>query len=336
MTPVWPPGAATGVGPFPGTDPLEAARVILDELGQLPYLPLLPARGVGADPVGRTAALLVDLHVDLVPAGWRLVPKPGRDVQRARTALTADLDAFEEAAEGYEGPLKLQVLGPWTLAANLELPRGHRTLVDLGAVHDLAASLGEGLAAHVADVRRRLGGAGRLLVQLDEPLLGAVLEGSLPTASGWGRLPPVETAVAEEILGRVVAAGGDDVGVRCNAAPAPVSLLQRCGARFFSVDAELLPALPDDELGEALESSMGLLAGLVPLTEPEPDLRHLTEPLRRIWQQLGFSFELLTQAVAVTSTDGLERLTTEGAATILRRCVALGRLLEEVAGEESW
>ncbi|MGH9152319.1 MAG: methionine synthase, partial [Acidimicrobiales bacterium] len=55
----WPPGSASGLGPFPGTDPVEAARVVLGELGDLPHLPQLPHRGAGADAVGRTASLLV-------------------------------------------------------------------------------------------------------------------------------------------------------------------------------------------------------------------------------------------------------------------------------------
>lgn len=202
----WPPGAATGLGPFPGTDPLEAARAVLGELAQLPYLPVLPARGVGADPVGRTAALLVDLHVDLQPSGWRLVP--GRDEARAGAALTADLDAVEEAAEGYEGAFKVQVLGPWTLCASLELPRGEKALVDQGAVRDLAVSLGEGLAAHLADVRRRLPGVSGLVVQVEEPLLGAVLGGELATQSGWGhrRSSPLRE------LGRFLEEGAGEEG----------------------------------------------------------------------------------------------------------------------------
>jgi len=59
-TPHWTPGTATAIGSLPGTDPLEAARTVAGELPELPYLPELPARGVGADMIGRTAALLVD------------------------------------------------------------------------------------------------------------------------------------------------------------------------------------------------------------------------------------------------------------------------------------
>ena len=99
----WDAGTATGLGPFPGVDPLEAARIVFSEL-PLPFLAELPARGVGADAVGRTAGLLADLHVEVGTGVWRFVPRGGRDEQRAHNALTTDLDAVEEAAGGYEGP----------------------------------------------------------------------------------------------------------------------------------------------------------------------------------------------------------------------------------------
>ena len=54
--------------------------------------------------IGRTAALLVDLAVDLTPAGWRLVPRPGLDLRRAREFLARDLDALHEAAAAGPGP----------------------------------------------------------------------------------------------------------------------------------------------------------------------------------------------------------------------------------------
>ena len=34
----WPPGAATGIGSWPGTDVDEAVRIVLGELPDLPYL----------------------------------------------------------------------------------------------------------------------------------------------------------------------------------------------------------------------------------------------------------------------------------------------------------
>src|SRR5262245_31527073 len=180
--PAWSPGAATGIGSMPGTDIVEAVKLVFGELS-LPYLPELPGRGPGADMVGRSAGLLTELPVELYAARWRVATRRGLDLRRKRDLLERDLDALTEAADGYSGPLKIQSAGPWTLAANIELPIGGWLLHDHGAVRDLADSLTEGLRGHVADVARRVPGA-TVLLQIDEPSLPAVLAGRVPTESG--------------------------------------------------------------------------------------------------------------------------------------------------------
>ena len=114
--------------------------------------PELPARGPGADMVGRSAGLLVEMPVELYASRWRIASHAGRDLGRTRDLWERDLDALTDAAAGLDGPIKLQVAGPWTLAASVDLPIGGRLLRDPGAVRDLTASLAEGLAVHVADV----------------------------------------------------------------------------------------------------------------------------------------------------------------------------------------
>ncbi|MDQ4085535.1 MAG: methionine synthase, partial [Actinomycetota bacterium] len=145
-----PTGVATGVGSMPGEDLAEAVRVVLGELTDLAHLPELPGRGAAASMTGRAVAVLADLGADLQPAGWRLTDAPGRDQRRARSLLAQDLDVLEEQAQGYQGAFKVQVAGPWTLAATVERPRGDRLLADHGARRELAQSLAEGVAAHVA------------------------------------------------------------------------------------------------------------------------------------------------------------------------------------------
>jgi len=141
---------------MPGTDPAEATRVVAGELPDFPFLPELPDRGPGADVVGRTAGLLIDIPVEVTPRGWRLAERPGRDLARARSMLASDLDVLAEVLEGYQGLVKIQLCGPWTLAAALELPRTMNVAVaDPGAVADLTASLAEGAAAYVAEVLKR-------------------------------------------------------------------------------------------------------------------------------------------------------------------------------------
>src|SRR5450755_4593840 len=184
---------------MPGVDPDEAMRQVVFELDQFPHLAELPAAGVGADMVGRGAAHLSGLHVAVEPSGWRFAAHPGADERRARTMLARDLDVLEEHTQGYVGPLKLQVAGPWTLASSLELHYGDKALADTGAVRDITAALAEGIAAVAKDVAHRVPGAA-VVVQFDEPLLAAVLLGRVPTASGFGTLRIVEPTTVIEGL----------------------------------------------------------------------------------------------------------------------------------------
>ncbi|HEV7869819.1 MAG TPA: methionine synthase [Modestobacter sp.] len=296
-------GPATGVGSLPGTDPVEALRLVTGDLPDFPHLPELPGRGAGADLIGRSAALLVDLYVDLTPAGWRLVSRPGADLRRAREFLARDLDALFEVAEGYTGPFKLQVAGPWTLAAGLERSRGDRAVVDPGARRDLAQSLTEGIAAHVAEVSARVPGA-HVVVQLDEPSVPAVLQGGLPTASGFGKLTAVESHVVEELLTQLVDQVPAPVVVHCCAQRAPLDLFRAAGADGLSFDLGLVQDL--DAIGTAVESGTHLLVGVVPGTDTTlPTAKATASRLSAWWNELGFPAEQLHTAITLTPACGL-------------------------------
>lgn len=299
--PLW--GPASGVGSLPGTDPAEALRTVLGELPDLPYVPELPARGAGADMIGRSAALLVDLAVDLTPAGWRLVPRPGVDVRRAREFLARDLDAVHDVAESWTGPLKIQAAGPWTLAAALERTRGDRAVVDPGARRDLAQSLAEGITAHAAAVAARVPGA-RIVVQLDEPSVPAVIEGALPTASGFGKLPAVEATVVEQELAAMLAGVPHPVVVHCCAKRAPIALFRAAGADAVSLDQGLVQDL--DAVGEAAEAGGHLFLGVVPGTDaPLPTAKATASRVQAWWRELGFAADRLAAAVTLTPACGL-------------------------------
>jgi hypothetical protein len=313
---------------MPGTDPREAARVIMGELTALPHLPVLPQR-VGGDPVGRTAALLVDLHVDLHPAGWRLVPHGGRDEARARQLLASDLDAMEEVATGFEGALKIEVLGPWSLSASIELATGHKALADPGARRDLASSLSEGLAHHLQDIRQRLPGVTHLLVQLDEPHLPAVLAGAIPTPSGWTTLPPQDEQAVMTALAALLEVAGPWSGIWCRHPEVPLSLIRRAGAAFLATEADVASRLPDEDLGEALDAGFGLLLGLAPLPPTSADPRVLGAPARELWRRLGLAMEDLSRLVVVTPASELSGLSPNQAAEILRQAVEVGRSLAD-------
>lgn len=325
----WSTGSATGVGSFPGDDPAEALRVVLGELPEFPHLPELPGRGPGADLAGRTAALLVDLAVELRPSGWRFADRPGRDMRRGLDHLTRDLDVLEELAGTYTGPFKIQVCGPWTLAASIELRHGDRALADPGACRDLVASLAEGVAAHVAEVRKRVPGA-RILLQADEPGLPRVLAGRVPTASGFGALRPVETPVAEEGLRQVLGAGGAFPIVHCCAADVPYTLLRGAGAKALSIDATLIPARRDEVVGETIDAGIGLLLGVVPGTDAAlPALGETVRPVKDLWRRLGFPEARLAEQVVLTPSCGLAGASPAYARAALARCREAATMLFE-------
>jgi hypothetical protein len=197
----------------------------------------------------------------------------------------------------------VQAAGPWTLAAGLERTRGDRAVVDPGARRDLGQSLAEGVAAHVAAVSARVPGA-TVVVQLDEPSVPAVLQGALPTVSGFGRLPAVEASVVEQELAAVVAALPGPVVVHCCAPRMPLGLFRAAGAAAVSFDLGLVQDL--DAVGTAVEAGIHLLTGVVPGTDTALGAPKATASrVQAWWRELGFPAEQLAAAVTLTPACGL-------------------------------
>src|SRR6266508_711895 len=326
----WPAGAATGIGSLPGTDFAEAVKIVFGEVPDFPHLPELPARGPGADMIGRGAGLLVDLPVEIYAGRWRVTARPGRDARVTRDLLERDLDAVTEHAAEYTGPLKVASAGPWTLASSVQLPVGGALLRHPGAVRDLAASLAEGLRDHVADVAARLPGA-TVVLQLDEPSLPAVLAGRVPTESGFSTLPAPEPATVQGALAGIVETVSVPVVVHCCAAGVPVGLVRETGAVAIAIDLD--QAFDLDQMGEALDAGLGLLAGAAPALPPPsgraPSSAEVAEKVLHLWRRLGFPAERLASQVVVTPACGLAGAPEDYARRVLTACREAGqRLLE--------
>ncbi|MCX5046098.1 methionine synthase [Aldersonia sp. NBC_00410] len=314
-------GVATGVGSWPGIDPREAAATMVGELADLPYLPELPGRGLGADLVGRASALLVDMQFDTTTRAYRIASRPSAVSRLALDYLRADLDAIEEAWEiagRSGGTFKVQSVGALTLASEVELANGHRALTDSGAVRDIAGSLAEGLAQHVGELRRRLGA--EVVVQLDEPLLGTVLAGSLPGVTGLDQVRAMPAPDALDILDSVIRVVGAPVVVHTCAASPPLALLRRSGAAAVSIDVAQLTARDLDGVGELLDAGKDLLLGLIPTTEPEPrpTWREVAKPAVTVIDRLGFPRTVLRDRVGVTPACGLSGASLDWARVALR------------------
>ena len=367
----WAQGSATGIGSMPGTDPAEATRVVVGELPDFPFLPELPDRGPGADVVGRTAGLLIDIPVEVTPRGWRLAERPGRDLARARSMLASDLDVLAEVLDGYQGLVKIQLCGPWTLAAALELPRTMNVAVaDPGAVADLTASLAEGAAAYVAEVLKRVPGA-KLVVQLDEPSLPAVAEGEVPTQSGLSRLAAVETDTLRDGLAEVLASIRGYTVVHCCATTVPFGIIRAAGTNAVSFDLSQLRRGEEDAVAEAAEAGMGLLTGAVAtipdgLAEPgrgersargdrssrgersgrgdrargqgdeareRDEARETAERVIRFWRRLGLPLATLAEQAVITPACGLPGTSMAQARDVLTRCREAASMLPELIEE---
>lgn len=336
--------AATALGSWPGTDPVEAARTVRGELGEpnLPHLVELPERGSGSDPVGRTAAMLVDLAVDLQPHGWRLVDRPGQDQRRAVSALATDLNVLADVVGTEEDPgrqLKLQLRGPLSLAANLYLHNGERALLDAGARRDIAQSLAVGAAEHLAKAAGAVPAGTKLVVQLDEPEIDRVLAGSIPTASGYRTLrsipAPEASRVWHEVADALRAAGAAEIVLAVPAADAALETVAAAGVDGFAVPAAGLSTGQWEGIAAAVEADRRIWLGAVPTADPAapvPQVRQLVESVLRPWRQLGLPAARLPQ-LRITPSTGLASHRMDAARLVLTRLGQMADALNQVVAE---
>jgi len=327
---------ASGVGSWPGTAARGAAEVVVGELaGALAHIVELPARGVGADLLGRAGALLIDVNIDTVPRGYRIAARPGAVTRRAVSLLDEDMDALEEAWEiaGLRGGgrvVKVQAPGPITLAAGLELANGHRAITDAGAVRDLAASLAEGVAAHRAALTRRLDTP--VVVQFDEPSLPAALGGRLTGVTALSPVAALDEAVALALLDACVATVGADVLLHSCAPKLPWDLLQRSVISAVSVDARTLRAADLDGVAAFVESGRTVMLGVVAATAPErrPSAEEVAAAVVAVTDRLGFARSALRDRIGVTPACGLAGATASWA----RAAIGLARKAAEAFADD--
>ena len=172
---------------------------------------------------------------------------------RARDQFERDLDALEELWAGKVTELKVQLVGPWTLAAQLEMGNGHRMITDRGATRDIADALLHGVEEHRGDVEKRFGV--RTLLQLDEPMLGRVRRGAVTGVTDYEEIPAVPDERVLDVLGRF--------GAHLLNSPEPL-----CGADWFTVD--LAGDVDLDGLAGALDRGARIA---VPVMEPREVFR---------------------------------------------------------------
>ena len=353
-------GTAVAVGSFPGHDPEEPVRIMSGETPHLPSVPELPARGPGADMVGRTLALLSEVAGEFAgettTTGWRLAGRysdaSNRAMRRAHSWLNQDFDISEA---GYAGApaVKCAMAGPWTMAAAVELPNGHSLLSDPGATRDLA----EATIAAAANLARRLRDIWpEAVVQIDEPALPAVLSASVPTPSGLDRYRAVTPEVARNSLTAIVDAvhdAGAATWLHCCAVPAPLPLLLSTGADGISIDlTDPRPGAGHDEqaLGRLLEgTTASLVGGVVPALagQPAPARARRGEPgpsvesrratacahqLLTLLDRVGVPLDAVADRIVISPACGLAGVDQSEALAIMKITAAVASIIARESG----
>ena len=208
---------ASGRGDFPGDDLGEAMSRVEGELGapHLPFLPHLPALGWRSTPLARTLAVCEGLAFDGASFGWRMVHSGGRGARESALAqdrLLSDINLLADRVgaqkkrfgSGQVPVYKIQLVGPLTLAASIYLPGGERVISDAGASRDLLESFLEGLERWVESLREALQAPQVLIaVQLDESEFQRLMEGSIPTVSGFRSLSALQPHYYQQVYRRV-------------------------------------------------------------------------------------------------------------------------------------
>ena len=318
---------------------MEAAKIIRGELGSphLPFLAELPDRGVGSDALGRTATLLEELAVDVQPYGWRLVDRPGKDFRRAASALATDINVLADVAGTEDRPaaeIKMQLVGPLSMAAGLHLHHGERALIDYGARRDLAASLAAGVGRYLSRVAAAVPGA-RLVVQIDEPDIAAVLAGTIPTSSGYRTLRAVPSSEAREswrvVLDALRAAGAAEIVISVPEVEAPFEQILAAGADGIAVPLRALTSRQWEQLAGAAEAGKRLWIGALNVAgESLPRAADCVDAVWRPWRQLGLSPDRIS-AIRLTPSSGLAGRTPAQATAVLGRLTQVADGLNQLA-----
>lgn len=269
-----------GLGPLPGKNLFEALDIIGSETGEMPHLPILADRGLGYDDVAVTAALIDHVTIDRGPRSWVLTDRPRSATFQLRDRTDRDLDVAE-ALWTQIARVKIQALGPFSLAASLELRSGHRALTDAGAVRDLQEALIDGLRSRLTEVRRRFS-IDEVIVQLDEPWLASIAAGRVPGTTDFDTIPAVHPVDLNNQLGAVVGALNTEVLLN-QTGFAPLWQVAPCQ---LLVDTACVAGTAQlDGLGSAL--SRGRVGLGVPPQQVADDPRGVAIQLARLSEELG-------------------------------------------------
>lgn len=266
-----------------------AADQVMEAFPRSPFLPELPARGLGADMVGRALGLIEGLGFEPTTTGWASTAARGRAQRRAAALARDDLDIVAERLQGHRGDFHLSLAGPWTLAAVVARGSGQVLLADPGAGRDLAQAWVEAAGAWCARARALLPQV-TLSLQVDEPMLPAVMAGEVKTVSGLGRhrpVPPDQLAAAYAGLGSAAGPLAETV-LHCCAPGLDLDLLPAAGFTSVSLDVTKLDRPARDRLAAYHQDGGRLWLGVAATDRPaDLSLDALLPVVRRLLDELA-------------------------------------------------
>lgn len=247
---------ASGWGALETRDPREAARIIAGEAA-LPFIPQLINRGVGSSLSGSTLSLLSSSYVQ-GPRSWQM-SGPTVASRRRNDEIHRDIDVYEEAWEGGSAlssqEIKVQVMGPWSLAVATELSDGHRIVSDRSAVRGFHDEWSGGVAEYLSEIHRRFGK--RIVLHIEEPYVGTLVRGRIAGTTDWDIIPPVHNDILSTEWDRTIGGVCDELGgVTTDDASHGVvtGVVMSCGASLpddLEMPAWAMPLIGLDELERA-------------------------------------------------------------------------------------
>lgn len=324
---------ATSLGSMPGTDLREATRIVAEVQPDVLAWPEVPARDAASAMIGRSLGLL-ELPANLGAEGWRLASGKDAAQLRAERWWRHDLDDFEELTQQQGATVKIAVAGPWTLATSVRLahPTMRHVISDPIACRDLGQALAEAVAGLTERVVARLGR--EVIVQLDEPVIGAVLGGDLPTFSGLHRYRTPERDEVERSWLEVVAAarqaGAAQVWLHSCGPGVDVDLARRADVDTLALDARFIDAALRDRLGEWLDAGRGLALGVVRTDQVAvPAVDWIVDEALRLLRRFEMDPGLLDERVLLTPACGLGLWPMPAATRLLQRLPEAAELVAE-------
>lgn len=329
---------ATLTRPLRGTDMVQAVSVIRGELGspQLSVLPVLGDRGPRAQEPARTCAVLDSLYADRQPHGWRLSSVPGADSRAASALLSSDLNVLADVIGAESGadrsPVAVSFVGPVTLAATVHLHNGEKLQSDHGARRDLTQSWCSGVTQLLRAVQRATDGRG-VVVHLVESELQRVLEGTIPTASGYRTLRAVPR---QEVLGALSAAvaavrGAGAVEVALNPGRSPARWARDVGADTAVLSPPSGQVPEWEPLAALAETGLRLCFEAVPVSGHARS-GDVARSIWRPWRELGMPAAAL-RGTRLAPVPAVTELAPGELAAALARCTDAAGALAELSNE---